>query len=102
MAHEVITLPHGTFVRNCKGHVPHPSWLVFWREQTKHPRAKINCSKLGCTNDADRGGHIFSREATDTKQKYIIPLCNSDNCWNKKENEDGYQVVKVEAVRAVQ
>lgn len=99
VVHQVIELPTGTLVFNMNGNEG-GGWLDFWRKHTNHPRCRLTCSKYECTKEADRGGHVRIPSLTG-RQEYIIPLCTSENCWNKALNKDGYEVVKVLAVRAV-
>lgn len=65
------------------------SWIKYWEKYTG--RKARTCSYLGCSNQADVGGHLFlarySRQYT-----YITAICYS--CNNQKHQDGEYYDMK--------
>ena len=68
--------------KNCVGTSDHRAprsggWIELWEEVTGRTRNK--CAFLGCSNDAEVGGHVLIKRR---KKQFIIAICYS--CNNSK------------------
>jgi hypothetical protein len=60
------------------------AWITRWRECAGEKREWIPCSKIGCQNEGNEGGHVYT-VYNDNGLCYIVPLCG--DCNNSKETE---------------
>ena len=67
------------------------TYLIHWEKATKLNKPQ-RCSKLGCSNTARVGAHIFNCSDTSSNKLMIVPLCNACNnpanseCFYLKKN----------------
>jgi hypothetical protein len=76
-------------VQNRKGHgyTDGYDFLDYWEEHSGQVAKK--CSRIGCNNKADCGGHVYKYGTGSHPHYYIVPLCNS---CNQKEFPNGFDV----------
>ena len=81
--------------------IPRISWIKFWEMSTKCTRGE--CSYVGCTNEASRGGHIWLKGKSDgNKYCYIAPICTGCNHWKSiKRSREAVPQSKLKKVMVV-